>query len=651
MTSERRLVAIMFTDLVGYSALTQQNEALAMELLEQHRSMLRPLFEKHSGREIKTTGDGFLIEFSSPLNAVNCAIEIQGNLHSHNLTAPEERKIDIRIGIHLGEVEERDGDIYGDGVNVAARIEPLAETGGICITDAIYPHVSSKIQLPIESIGTPELKNIQIPVEVYRIQLGWKSISHSSDSETLAQVVDEKSIAVLPFQNMSADPENEYFSDGITEDIIAHLAQIGELKVISRTSSMQYKDASKSIREIGQELGVNNVLEGSVRRAENQVRIVAQLIQTDTDKHLWANTYDRELTNVFEIQSDVAQQIASALKAHVSGEVQAHFEQAPTTSMEAYELYLKGMELGKRVDESFIKQAIEFFERAIALDPQYALAYARLAESHFYLANFIKRPPKELFQKVVQLAEKALELDPNLVDPLISLAKVKALQYWDWSGAEADLRHAIELSPNHAPAYAALGWILECHERFEESLAFYRKTQELDPLSISVRLVICMLYGFQRRFELAIPKFLDIIDEQPELQMTYFYLGVTYLFKQDYQNAIDVLEKLRKFPGNQDDPISLGNLGFCYGKLGNHEKALECLARLLEQFNESYVSPMFISVVYIGIGQHDQAMEWLNKSYELNDDWLRHLSISSHFDELRDHPEFQKLLELIGLPQ
>ncbi len=329
--SERRLAAIMFTDMVGFSALTHRNEALALELLEEHFALLRPFIPRHGGHEIKTTGDSFMVEFASPLQAVQCAVAMQKTLSIHNAGTPSDRQITIRIGIHLGDVEHRAGDVFGDGVNIAARLEPLAEPGGICLSQQIYDHVHNKVDVPLVSMGRPEMKNIQAPIEVYRVVLPWQHETPvpspgSAAPATRPAARDRKSIAMLPLTNLSPDPENEYFSDGLTEDILTHLSKVQRLKVISRTSVMQYKKTSKNLREIGRELGVATILEGSVRKAANKVRISVQLIDASTDEHLWAETYDRELADIFAIQSDVARQITDALKARVSEDERARIE-------------------------------------------------------------------------------------------------------------------------------------------------------------------------------------------------------------------------------------------------------------------------------------------------------------------------------------
>src|SRR6266853_4007058 len=365
-TEQRKLAAIMFTDMVGYSALSQRNEALSLELLEEHRGVLRGLFPKHQATEIKTTGDGFLVEFASALAAVRWAVEIQRWLAERNQAQPAERQVRIRIGIHLGDVVRSGGDVHGDGVNIAERIEPLAEPGGICISNSVYDQIENKVEHALIRLSRPELKNIQASVQVYKLVLDGpgaadvrrrtgaspqssassrrrlqlaagvvvvaavslclflkfgarsKSAASATNASPMASAAtsaaDQKSIAVLAFENMSADKENEYFSDGITEEILNALAQTPGLRVAARTSAFSFKNKNEPVQRIGEALKVGAVLEGSVRRAGNQLRITAQLINVADGFHLWSETFDRKAEDVFAIQTEVAQRVQEALK-------------------------------------------------------------------------------------------------------------------------------------------------------------------------------------------------------------------------------------------------------------------------------------------------------------------------------------------------
>src|SRR5215471_5796144 len=378
---QRKLAAIMFTDMVGYSALSQRDDKLALELLEEHRELLRKVFADFNGMEIKTIGDAFLVEFNSALEAAQCAIAIQRALAKRDADAPAERQIQVRIGIHIGDVVHRDGDVYGDGVNIASRIEPLADAGGICVSMDVERQIRNAVETHFENLAPTELKNISVPMDLFRIVLPWEKqaavaapshaiprarsnrglliaallivaalvavaggfyiFSHRPGSTTPPSAtasapvaIPEKSIAVLPFENLSHDPENEFFTDGVQDEILSDLAKVADLKVISRTSVMQYKaGAQRNLREIAQQLGVAHVVEGSVQRAANKIRVIAQLIDARNDAHLWAQTYDRPIDDVFAIQSEIAKAIADQLQAKLSPNEKKAIEQPPTTSL------------------------------------------------------------------------------------------------------------------------------------------------------------------------------------------------------------------------------------------------------------------------------------------------------------------------------
>src|SRR2546422_4559885 len=334
---QRRLAAIMFTDMVGYTALGQRDESLSLALVDEQRKLLRPIFNRHNGREIKTLGDAFLVEFPSALAAVRCAYEIQRATREYNILLPGERKIHLRVGIHLGDVMELEGDISGDAVNVASRIEPLAEDGGVCMSRQVYDHVQNKFDLPIVSVGVKTLKNVNTPMEVFKILMPWER-----ERPNASVPLDSKRIAILPFANMSPDPKDSYFADGVTEELISTISNISGLQVISRTSVMGYKGANKRIPEIGQELKVGSVLEGSIRKADSFVRITAQLVDVNTDRHLWSQSYDRELKNVFALQSEIAKNVADSLRVKILTPETEQIDRRLTENTTAYDLYLKG---------------------------------------------------------------------------------------------------------------------------------------------------------------------------------------------------------------------------------------------------------------------------------------------------------------------
>jgi len=323
----------MFTDVVGYTSLTQKNEALALKLLQDHERLLRPIFRKHNGREVKTIGDSFLVEFASALEAVECANEVQNSMRELNSTLKPEGRILLRIGIHVGDVVHSRGDVYGDAVNVASRLESLAEPGCICISQQVYDHVRDKSDVAAVYIGKQLLKNVDLPVDTYRVVLPWEE-----KPPPVTPATSSHRVAILPLVNISPDPNDEYFSDGMTEELISAVSKVGDLRVISRTSVMKYKGAGKTVGEIARELNVGAVLEGSVRKAGARLRITMQLIDVRNDEHLWSQSYDRNLDDVFEIQSDIAKRVAEALEVHLLAKDRQRIEKKATESIEASSL-------------------------------------------------------------------------------------------------------------------------------------------------------------------------------------------------------------------------------------------------------------------------------------------------------------------------
>src|SRR5438094_1885449 len=360
----------MFTDMIGYAALGQKNESLSLALVEEQRRLIRPILNRHNGREVKTIGDGFLVEFLSAMDAVRCAYDIQRITREFNISEPVEHKLHLRIGVHLGDVVESEGDISGDAVNVASRIESLAEDGGVCLTRQVYDQVRNKFDLPLTSLGPRSLKNLSSSVEVYKMIMPWDATVAISLPEH-----DTRRIAILPFANISTDQADEYFSDGMTDELIEVLSKIGGLRVVATTSVMRFKGEKATANRIGQELKVGSLMEGSVRKSKDQVRITVQLVDTESEEQLWTETYNRNLQDIFSVQSDIAQQVAKALEVRLGVRENSALRREQTQNPEAYSFYLKGRHRWNLRSENEINRAIKYFEEAIGRDPGYALAY------------------------------------------------------------------------------------------------------------------------------------------------------------------------------------------------------------------------------------------------------------------------------------
>jgi TolB-like protein/class 3 adenylate cyclase len=470
---QRRLAAILAADVVGYSRIMQADEAGTLAALKERRKkVLEPLVSRHRGRVFKTAGDSVLVEFGSAVNAVQCAIDLQQGMAVENGDLPADRRIVLRIGVNLGDVMVEGGDLYGDGVNIAARLEGIAEPGGILISGSAYDQVKGKVDTGFEDLGSQSLKNIAETVRIYQSRLGREA---AAALPGLA-LPDKPSIAVLPFENLSADPEQGYFADGLTEDLITDLSQVPGLFVIARNSSFAYKGKSVDVRSIARNLGVRYVLEGSARRAAGRVRINVQLIDAITGGHIWAERFDCALEDIFGVQDEVTAKIVEALVGRLTAEIP---ERKKPTNMEAYDLCVRGRALVMQSPQG-AREARLMFERAIAVDPQFAEAHRWLAMSRQMGWKIGGEPKEPNLRIAIEMAQRAVALDPNDADA----RWVNALLLSDqrqWDEAEAEFAVALKLDPNNADAWAMLSELLVLSGRPTDALADIQKALRLNP--------------------------------------------------------------------------------------------------------------------------------------------------------------------------
>ena len=455
------------------------------------------------------------------------------------------------------------------------------------------------------------------------------------------------SVAVLPFHNLSADPENEFFADGITEDVIAQLSKIRSLRVIGRGSVMKFKARDQSLREIGATLEVATLLEGSVRRAGNRVRIVSQLIDAESDRHLWAETYDRDLTDIFAIQSDVAVQIATALEAELSQEERTQLRKEPTDDVEAYRLYLQGRYCIQRWTQEGLDQGLRHLEAAAARDPNYALAYASMAYAYTDIGVGVagSLPPDEAFRLAKAAVARALELDPNLAEAHAVLGHLKYVCDYDWAGAEAELKRAIELNPNSGDAFDIYGLLLSSQERYDEAIEAQARAHELDPLAH--RMDIVTTYLRMGRYEDALRAVTKILEVEPHLALGYLTLGWTQILRGKQDEGLAAMRKAITL--SPDNALYLAQLGEAYGMAGRTEDARAVLAQLEEMARQRYVSPYHMAYVHTGLGEDERALDWLERAYEERAGGIWGVKGSFLFRNLRSHPRFQALLEKMNL--
>jgi serine/threonine-protein kinase len=455
------------------------------------------------------------------------------------------------------------------------------------------------------------------------------------------------SVAVLPFHNLSTDPENEFFADGITEDVIAQLSKIRSLRVIGRGSVMRFKGQDQSLREIGVTLDVATLLEGSVRRAGSRVRVVAQLIDAKSDQHRWAETYDRELTDIFAIQTDVALQIAGALEAELTHEEQTRIRREPTDDIQAYQLYLQGKHCLTRWTQEGTDRGLKYLEQAVARDPDYALAYATIGWAYTELALGVagSLPAGEAFRRAKAAVARALQIDSGLAEAHAVLGHLKYASDYDWAGAEAELKRAIELNPNSGEAYDFYGLMLSSLERYDEAIEMQRRAHALDPLAHRMDMVTTLLRA--GRYDEALRAVTRVLEVEPQLALAHATLGWVYLLTGKPGQGTAALEKAVSL--SPDSTLFLAQVGQAYARVGRTEEARDILRRLEEQQGQQYIPPYHMAYVYTGLGEHERAMDWLERAYEQRAGGVFGVKGSFLFAPLRSHPRFQALLRKMNL--
>jgi adenylate cyclase len=540
---ERRLSAILAADIAGYSALMGSDEARTVRDLKGHQAVVLPMVGEFAGRIIDTAGDGILAEFPSVVNAVECAVAIQSRMAERNAAIEPDRRMQFRVGINIGDVVYDEARIYGDGINIAARLEGIAEAGGICISSKVYDEINGRIDLACEDIGEQRLKNIARPVRAYHVRLGG-----IASAATPAPALPEKpSIAVLPFQNMSGDPEQEYFADGMTEDLITDLSKVSGLFVIARNSTFTYKGKAVDVKRIGRELGVRHVLEGSVRKAGARVRITAQLVDADSGGHVWAERFDRELADIFSTQDEVVEKIVAALSVTLTRGEEKRLRQRGTSNVEAYETWLRARELLVSGTRDPVIRARALYRRAIEMDPQFAAPHAGLALAAImdYINDWTPDPAQAL-DEAERWSRRALELDEQ--DPVSHLA-LGNVKLWrrDLDGALAEFRRVIALDPNFAQGHTATGMAL---------MYSGRPSEALEPIATAMRLD---------------PRYPP---------MVLHVLAQANFSLEKYDTAAALLrERIARFPGTDSSRMLLAS---CYGHLGRLDEARATWAEMLE---------------------------------------------------------------------
>jgi adenylate cyclase len=546
---ERRLAAVLAADVAGYSRLMGLDEEGTLARLKAVRkALVDPTIATHRGRIVKTTGDGMLVEFASAVDAVRCAIEVQHGMTAHSLDVPQEKRIEFRIGIHVGDIIIDDNDIFGDGVNIAARLEGIAEPGGICISDDAYRQIRDRVDAAFDDKGETALKNIARPVRVFALAGAKPPATKVIDPAPPLALPDKPSIAVLPFQNMSGDPEQEYFADGIVEDIITALSRVKLFFVIARNSSFTYKGKAVDIRQVGRELGVRYVLEGSIRKSGNRVRITGQLIEAATGNHVWADKFEGELEDVFELQDRITETVVGAIEPSLQVAEIRRSSFKPTDSLDAYDLYLRALEVQYFHTRESLDEALRLLERAIALDPDYAFAKAFAAFIHCIRVSQAWATADDM-ARGGRLAHEALLSSRDEPTTIAFAAHALAWLTRDFDTALAAMARANQLNPNSAQILSRSGWLRVWVSDADRAIPDFLRSIRLNPLD-------------------------------PVIGYTFGGLAYAYLLKGDNETAIEYARRsAHEMPRWLTGWVAMAMASI---KLGRQEEADEAARRILK---------------------------------------------------------------------
>jgi len=683
MSQSRQLAAIMFTDILDYATLMQKEDKEVKRIKEKHHQVFDPIIQKYQGKVLQYYGGKTLSIFQSAIDAVECGINLQ-------LGFRQDARIPVRIGIHMGDIVYSEDGVIGDGVNVASRVESLAIEGSVFISDKICDEVRNHKSIQTQALGTFHLKNVTREVDIYALSneglivpgpediqgLSTKEISGSKSGRFTLNLRNlavtgifvltilliawiffirnrdpsgkhltgstEKTIAVLPLINLTENLEHEYFSDGMTEDIITQLSKVGDLKVIARSSIMRYKKTTKSIQKIAGELGVVHVLEGSVRKYGDSVRVSIRLIDAKTDNNIWAKTFDREMTDIFEIQRDVAHEVAKALKAQLTQAENENINKKPTQNTEAYELYLQGLYHLRSGTMEGLNKSYPLLREAILLDPDFANAYAEIAG--YYIRQGAWRgqlSPDVARDEAVVYINKSLALNPDFKLANTRLATIKFWYDWDLAGAERDYRKG-----GSSEVY---GFFLLMMGRVKEAEAMFDEIYALNPFDAHDRPHRGLTQYFLGNPEGAIRILRDGVSLHPKVLTGYHKLGKIYLNQARYREAVETLEQGIAV-GEERIPAILGELAIAYYKTGDHNKTTGLIKELetLKLKGHQGSPSFFLAQIYAGIGEQELAFEWLEKSYEAHEVEMIWLKIEPQFNSLRNDPRFSDLLRRVG---
>ena len=632
----RQLVAILFADMTGYTAMMQENEQMARKKRQRLKEVLESSIEQFNGKILQYYGDGSLSIFTSAIDAVRCGITMQQQLQA-------DPPVDVRIGIHTGDVTIEDQAIFGDGVNLASRIESMAVPGSVFVSEKVYDEIKNQENITTRELGYFELKNIKQPVRIFAIANHGIVVPNRNNLQGKTKEPSNR-LAVLPFVNMSADPENEYFSDGITEELLNALTKVDGLQVTSRTSAFAYKGKNDDVRDIAIKLNVDKILEGSVRKSGNRVRITAQLINAADGYHLWSENYDRNLTDIFEVQDEISGIIANKLRENLTdAERSKPLVKTQTTNINAYTLYLKGLHYWNKLTPPDARLAITCFEQAIEIEPEYALAYAMTAAAYSYLGATGQMSPHKAFEIVYRYADKALKLDSSIAESHIAKGAAYLFYEWDWPRAYEALQKALSINPGAIDAYRLLGHYHIFMGEKAQAIKIMEDAVKIDPLSPSINHYLGNVYVYAERYDDAIRQADKVLEMHPQMRICIELKAWSYAMKGELDTALQLFKEVHRLTNH---PLKgLMGLGYCYARMGQPEKTLECIRKVEQRQLEDPDAVVDGDLVglWLSLGNLDKVFYHINQCVEKRTAPINIFLEYPVFAELKRDPRYAEL--------
>ncbi|WP_430814786.1 adenylate/guanylate cyclase domain-containing protein [Carboxylicivirga sp. RSCT41] len=640
MKAIRKLSAIMFTDIVGYTTMMGRDESMTIKKVTHHEKVIKQLVTEFEGELIQFYGDGSLSIYPSTTFALKCALKIQETLRS-NIIVP------LRIGIHIGEILFKDGNIYGEGVNIASRIESLGQAGSVLFSSSVFQTIHNNRLFKTRFLGEVELKNVNRPVMVYALSNDGLTVPEPKDiagriksrdeqqvaksmnridsandiSDTIAEKIPDLSIAVLPFVNMSSDPEQDYFCEGISEEIINTIVQFPDLTVVGRTSSFCFKGINEDLRSVGNTLGVSKILEGSVRKSGNRIRITAQLIEASTGFHLWSNKYDRELDDIFKIQDEISHEIAEQLKLTLEGVHPNPIIRQQTKNVKAYQLYYKGRSLFYKRGTSLF-DALKCFKEAIKTDPHYALAYSGLADVYVMLSFHGYLSPDECWKEAIPAGRLAVEYGQGLSETHNTTAVIALLHDRNFEKAKSEFVNALNINPNHvqARAWYSMFCLILSEEKFKEGYEQFSLAIKNDPLSSYAQSCYALMLATNDQFIEAINHAENALKLDPDSLIVRYCLGYCYLWSGSPEKTIEQCEIALKISRQHAWVLHLSALA--YLALDQHDKAVQIFEEMDSIHRKQYLPPSNLAIVAAALGKNKYALELAHKAADTVDPYL-----------------------------